>query len=634
MRKFGLRLISIVLFSGSLVAAEGDNAVKEDLNKEDLKKPVVIEDLAYGHILFEYYRGNTIEALNAILVAQKRNQLANHKQSAKLLSGVIYLDLGMLDHAQSIFNELLSEEELKSTLLAKIEFYLAKVHYRQADYAQAEFRLLRVMPSLKRSLKDEALIMLANIAVYKNEKSKAEEFLSQVEADSELLAYSRYNLGILFLRETNLEKALPFLERVNLEFTDDRVVNSLQDKAFTALGFFMLSSKEYDKARSYLQRVRLSSPSANKALLAMGWSYLESHSPKRALSHWLALRERDIRDLAVQEALVAIPYAYQKLDSMQEALDGYIHASNVFQQQIEMIDELKRKIREDNLIESFLDKLILAQTNEIDDDGVQDSNLFGDEFDYYLFELVSQHQFNESYRNYQKLGKLAQILKHWEGQLPIFDEILNANQTRFNEKLPLVEKYLAQGAFEQYENELEVIRTDIAALKTNKKLHLLANEEQLDLYARIERVIEKISRLPEGMISEEQKQKARRAQGVLQWQLETNKVEKIWQLEKLAKTIGETIDQIRQRKSKLAYSRDIAEIRFAGFESKVEDGKAGLYGLRDKIHQQIAREAFDLKEQIISVLDQRRATLDHYLLQSDLSVARLHDQAVEIPEAE
>ncbi|MCW8880614.1 MAG: hypothetical protein OQK04_16265 [Kangiellaceae bacterium] len=608
------------------------NAQQE--TKENLREAVKLEDLAYGNILFEYYRGNVIEALNAILVAQKRNALPNHKQSARLLSGVIYLDLGMLTHAQTIFNDLLTEEELKSELLAKLEFYLGKLHYRQNDYEQATFRLSRIVSVLEPALKDEAHIMLSNMAIARDQKQQAMQWLNQVTTDSPLSAFSRYNLGMLWLRDGDIAQAKPILDNLHPTYTEDKVIRSLQDKALLAMGYFYLSQKDHEKARAEFLKIRLSSPAANKALLGVGWSYLEKGSYRKALAHWVELSKRDIRDLAVQESLLAIPFAYQKLDSMQLSLESYVSASDVFQRQIELIDDLVNKIQQGDLIERFIDKVISAQTSIMDDSGIQDSTLLGDEYDYYLFELISQHRFNENFRSYQKLGKLAQILKHWEQQLPIFDEILKANEIRFASKVPMVEKYLAEGAFDEYERTLLALEDDIQALKANQKLYLLADKDELKVNARIERLMSKVESLPEGTLRPDQIEKAKRAKGVFQWQLETNKVAKIWRLEKLAKQIRAQLIEVSQRKNSLASARQAAKVRFQGFQQKVDDGTASLLGLRDKIESQIDVQAIELKSQIFEVLSQRKATLEHYLLQSDLSVARLHEKSVVIPEVD
>lgn len=608
---------------------------KAEQAKEDLKKPVKLEDLAYGGILFDYYRGESIEALNLILVAQKRNLLPNHSQSARLLSGVIYLDLGMLTHAQEIFNDLLTEEELQSGLLSRIEFYLGKLHYRQGDFNKAEFRLTRILDSLDADIKDDALIMLSNISIYTDQKEKARSWLLQISEESKLSSISQYNLGILWLREQNLNLATTLLTSIHPEYTEDKVIKSLQDKAHIALGYYHLSQKEFEKAREYLFKVRLESPQANKAMLGVGWSYGEGGNYNRALTHWTELSKGDIRDVAVQEAFLAVPFAYQRLNSMQLSLQKYVDASNAFQSQIDLIDDLMKQIEEGDLLEKFVNSIVTNQFESIaDESGIQDSKLFGDKYDYYLYELVAQHQFNEGFRSYQKLGKLAQILDRWEEALPTFSDILTTNELRFSERIPVIDQYLAEGAFEKFQTQLAEFDEDIKALKNNERMHLIATRDELKLHKRITGLFEKLDRIPEDMLSPDQVIMAKRARGILQWQIEEGRVGKIWQLEKVARDIRRVLAEMEERKISLASARQQAQSRFMGYQGKVDDASGQLVGLRDKIAQQIEAQAFELKTQIVNVLVKRKATLNQYLLQSDLSIARLHEKAINIPELE
>ncbi|NIW25563.1 MAG: hypothetical protein GWN29_13900, partial [Gammaproteobacteria bacterium] len=62
-----------------------------------------------------------------------------------------------------------------------------------------------------------------------------------------------------------------------------------------------------------LQRVRLEGPFSNKALLGVGWADAERGDYRAALSPWLELRQRNIIDPAVQESLLAVPYAFSQL---------------------------------------------------------------------------------------------------------------------------------------------------------------------------------------------------------------------------------------------------------------------------------------------------------------------------------
>jgi len=617
-----------------LFANVSNSANLDEQARQDLKKAVKLQDLAYGEILYDYYRGDEISALNHILIAQKQKLLPNHANRAELLSGVIYLNLGMLAKAQNIFNRLLSKQDLQHELLAKIEFYLAKLHYKQGDYPQADKRLKNIYSVLESSLKDESLIMLSNIALTNNQLTQAREWLNQISEDSELLAYSRYNLGILWLKDGNLTQALPFLGKVYTSKDPTNVQRSLQDKAKVALGYHYLKAKEFEKSREQFLSVRLKSAYTNKALLGAGWSYVEAGNYNKALSHWLALGKKDIRDIAVQEALLAIPYAYQKLDSMTLSLESYLHASDVYQKQIKLIGKIEKKISTDGLIEKLIRKMNRTKKRGTEKSGVIDSQLFGKSYDYYIYELIAQNDFNEDYRSYQKLDQLYLMLEHWEKQLPMFSEMLETNQLSFDKKIPQVDAYLELGVLNKYQTIHQQIENELSAIKRLEKLYLLASPEQKKLHERIQRLEKRLQIIPAAMISEKQLDKLRLAKGILQWQFESDKANKIWQLQKGRDEVGMMLENMHQQTERLSLAREYALSRFTGYQSLVDDESRRLKELQSRINAQVNFQAGNIKDQILNVLNKRKITLEYFLLQSDLAVARLHEQALSIPESD
>jgi len=627
---------SCSLFGGSDDGLVKDPEILTQEERENLKKPVYLQDLAYGEILYDYYRGKELDALTKILIAQKHNSLPHHKNRAELLSGAIYLNLGMLNMAKAIFDKLLTDKDLQNELLARINFYLNKLHYKQGDYIQAEDGLKKIYNQLSVRYRDESLIMLSNIALSKKDLDNAKQWLVKISEESDFSTYVRFNLGVLWLQQGELNQSLPFLERVYVTLEPTELQRTLQDRASVALGFHYLRNKKFEQANNKFKQVRLTSPSTNKALLGIGWTYIEQEDYEKALKHWLKLISKDVRDLAVQEALLAIPYAYQKLDAMHESLEKYLLASSVFQTQIELVEKIEARVANGNLVENLVASLIGSTTSDIgigaSDSKVKDSKLFGDEYDYYIYELLAKNSFNQGFRNYQKLGALAQILDHWERQLPMFSQMVSANQTRYQDHLPRIQKYLLADAGKGYQKLYEQVENDIVLLKQNKNMHLLATDKQKDIYNRLVRLRKRLSAIPVSMISDDVRTETKRAQGLLMWQFQENSRAKIWDLEKSQIEIIQQMKLLSKRKISLANAKEKAGTRFLGEEQKISNGKSTILRLRNKIEQESNIQSEKIKQQILKVLEKRKATLKHFQLQSDLSIARLHEKALVIPE--
>ncbi len=115
-------------------------------------------------------------------------------------------------------------------------------------------------------------------------------------------------------------------------------LTSLRDKANLALGYALLQDGQARAAKAPLQRVRLEGPFSNKALLGVGWADAEMENYRRALVPWMELRGRDLLDSAVQESMLAIPYAMAKLDSISQAADHYLNAIEAFYEETNRLD--------------------------------------------------------------------------------------------------------------------------------------------------------------------------------------------------------------------------------------------------------------------------------------------------------
>ena len=73
-------------------------------------------------------------------------------------------------------------------------------------------------------------------------------------------------------------------------------------------------TQQFERAKQSFDRVRLEGPFSNSALLASGWAATAGEDYERAVVPWTLLAERESTDAAVQEAQLALPFAYGKLD--------------------------------------------------------------------------------------------------------------------------------------------------------------------------------------------------------------------------------------------------------------------------------------------------------------------------------
>lgn len=198
--------------------------------------------------------------------------------------------------------------------------------------------------------------------------------------------YGRYNLAVALARSGHNLEAAGELNAIGRMDADTDETKGLRDKANLVLAYGFLQLSQGATARALFERVRLDGPYSNRALLGLGWAELapdgepqelallrpircledparllpeslpvlrrpprdacgpprmfraedvlardpgentEAARYRRALVSWLELAKRDPAQLAVQEALVAIPYAYAKLEDYAKAEAAFQNA--------------------------------------------------------------------------------------------------------------------------------------------------------------------------------------------------------------------------------------------------------------------------------------------------------------------
>jgi len=87
--------------------------------------------------------------------------------------------------------------------------------------------------------------------------------------------------------------------------------------------------------------VRLNGLMSNKALLGLGWVHAALDDYERALVPWTELADRSTADTAVQESLLAVPFALGKLGAYRQSLANYERALDAYTREIARLDELR-----------------------------------------------------------------------------------------------------------------------------------------------------------------------------------------------------------------------------------------------------------------------------------------------------
>ncbi len=593
----------------------------------DLTQEIELKELPFGELLFEYYQENYFSALTRLEVAELRNEISVHGQPVSMIKGVMYLSYGMLNSAESIFIELL-KTETQDTVLAQVRFFLAKTQYLNGHPEAAEIHLNNAAKHLSGELLIEAQLIQSQIQFLKGNIDSAVAILKNISFDSKHGQFARFNLAVISLKQGQLEQAQELIEGFRINRSSEDVEKSLKDKINLAFGYFHLERKQFDQAYQYLSQIRLESIVSNRALLALGWIYYESQMHDKAIGLWQELSQRDHRDAAVQEALMAVAFAYYKNGAKKEALESFVTAAASFGTQLNIISQATSQL-EGELFANWLNSKGVQGNNVFDKWVAGDVPVTDLPIEYYLQQVVATNKFNEWFKRFQELSHLLLVLDKWSRRLPVFEQMLANHQLRYQTIKPKAQAHLSQVVDQSYFEQMALWNSIISDKLQQDDLMLFATEDEIALGNDFDRISETIKKLElAGIDLEDQKEQLRRVKGSLIWTLGDEYGPRKQKLMVAKEDAENALKNFRLQVEKMQQAESKASGRFANYDQRIIGLKQQIDDLKLAIEQQNQVATFEMKTVLSSHLNKRKQELDFLLAQTELSIAKIQDEAI------
>jgi hypothetical protein len=592
-------------------------------------KPLTsVADLRYGVVLYNYYQDQYFDALSELMVAQAQGGIKGHGDNPQLMKGGISLAFGMERNAGEIFTHLLEENrpaEIRNTAW----FYLGKLRYLRGDWQGASASLHNISGVFEQKLLPELTSLQFNLLLQQDQLHSAEQLLESVTERnfSVWMPYLYYNLGAAYSRKGDFKAAISHyavlndLKLMQAEQVDEDVL-ALNDRSLTAAGYSQMLSGDLQKALTHFSNVRLNSPQSNRALLGYGWAAAEMGEYALALKPWQELSRRSLVYAPVQEALLAVPYAYEKLGAAGEALNAYLAAETVFKNEILRIDKVLSGLQDQALLKA----LSITEESNRNWFSIETSTEINPQLSY-LTELFASNEFQGGVQELRDLVRLQKLLLAWNEKLEIYSAMLHQRQQSREKKLANIRqrRMLERGA------ELTVARDKLAqrlsAIESSKDYLAIASEDTLSLYKMVNRAEENIDKLKaSGESVAEYEGPLRRYRGLLLWQASEDFADHLWQNQRELNALNEAVQVLQKQQTSLQVVIDEAP-DVAPFRSRVNTMKVRVRRQLQDVDTTIARSESSLREKVVQSLQQQKARLQHYIAETRLSTARLYDSA-------
>src|SRR4030067_2506552 len=280
------------------------------------------KELYFGEAFYYAWQGRHVDAITRLDIGVERvyspgkpNPDPLHFQfgNAGFSAGDFELSYRMYRRAERAFKAI-SGSNADQSVRNEAVYRLARVYLQMNEPEKALQSIGKITGKISGDIREDVLFLRAQIYMANGKFADAAKILRELQGADSYKGFAAYNLGVALIKSGQEQQGLDQLDKAGRISGDDDVALSIRDKANLALGYRLMDARQPELARQYLDRVRLSGPFSNKALLGSGWAEAALERFENALAAWSALVKRSATDTSVQESMLGVPYAYARLN--------------------------------------------------------------------------------------------------------------------------------------------------------------------------------------------------------------------------------------------------------------------------------------------------------------------------------
>lgn len=608
--------MAVVRFTIALACLAAAGAVAQPA-----EPPAGVADPRYGTALYEYYQGDYWSALSELMVAEQRGGISGHGNRPHIMEGTFSLAYGLEKRAADVFNRALDTSTDPATRDAAW-YQLARLRYLRGEFAGSAAALQRISDEPPKNLRNAVRALQVNLAIQQGELAKAEQHLVQQPPSSDWLPHLYYNLGAAYSRAGQFPRAVEFYNRLAdmpLWTEEDRTV---YDRAMTAAGYSYMRGHQYPEAQAEFSRVRVDSPLAGSAMLGYGWAAAEQGDFLDALTPWQHLAEQSLVDENAQEALLAVPYAYEQLGNGGMALRYFQKAEQRFSQEMQTLTDVLDELNERSLLDTLraqpgsrFNWLDLSETQQLRPRLV------------YLTELFAQDEFQGRVQELHDLLDIQERLRHWQSQLALYSDMLDQREAQRRERAQQISQQALPQQIAAMRDQRDQMAAELERIEREQDYLALTAGQEARLQERVDAVANNLDALAaSGANVETYREAQRRYSGLLLWQASEVFAERLWHARQQLESLDQQLEQLEQTHQRIQHTMASAA-DLQPYRQRINEAQQRVQHQLDAVGAASDEIQHQLREQITAVLQEQQERLRYYLAQSRLSIARLYDAA-------
>ena len=618
MKRSFVVLTLLIFFASSALA--GTSAPKE------------LKDLYFGEALYYAFQGAWFDAIARLdtellqhygVDEPERDSLHYHIDQVEFDVGDFELAYRMHQRAGRAITAVI-EGNVEKPVRNEALFRLARIFFQKDQPINAQYAVERISGAVPAEIRDDLESLRAQIFMANGRFAEAAVILNDLQDAKGLEGFTTYNLGIALIKDGKTLEGRRYLDHTGQIQSNDELTMAIKDKANLVLGSKLLDQEDYDAAKRVLDRVSLSGPFSNRALLASGWADAFQGSFDRALVPWSILARREVTDVSVQEAMLAVPYAYGKLNAYGKAAVIYGNALEHFRAEVEKLDASITSIREGH----FLRALLREELEQDADWVVKLRKLPRTPETYYLLDLMASHDFQELLKNYLDLEQLRRKLGTWERDLGAFEEIIGQRRTYYHPMLPAIDR-----DFRRLDSQMRLRLEQRDRIEKRLKAMLVVPRPDYLATANERIIAEQLTVLEQRLtvggtaVPIEVETRINRLRGTLLWNIHTQYDRRFTEAHDHLRDLNHEIDILKEQYTSFVRARQAATQSYEGYDDTIRRQRLLIGQAQTKVGELMARQGHMIETMALNELTERRKRLDEFQTKARFAMGDSYDRA-------
>ena len=497
-------------------------------------------------------------------------------------------------------------------------YELAKIYYNKRQYELAQYALQLIRGEVFYPFNHDIDYLQAKIHVRRGQFDAAINILERLQYDERFHGFAAFNLAHTLMAAGRDDEGRAKLAEVGDMEVYDEALLSLRDKANLVLGYRALSDGVPEQALQRLGKVRQHGAFSTRALLGIAWAHMALQQYRSALAPWGELQRRDADDATVQEAWLALPYTYGKLGVHSKAVTLYEEAIAQFEHSRAAMRAALQGIGDG----SFFEQLVELGGN-VSEQGL--ATLYRLDSMRYLGDVLAQPAFQTAVKDLIEVDQLRATLAGWQRSVAALQALTERREQSVRQLRPQLSAQLEDidSALQALVQQHDALDDALTAITPQTNTRWLADASQQTLLASLHSVAVASETLP-AVQRDSLQQRARRLQGIVDWQLVQHYPQRMQSLSSQRQQLGESLRQLQTQRDRVArqhqHADNVGVYRLPLFElaRQMQVLEARLLPLRDTLQQRVANT---LRE----ALQRRSKLLDEYLAVARYELAKNYD---------